>query len=61
VAVTDGGSDVIDAGDEGEILTETDPDGRPEDCGCWNTEQELPCFPCYRDGFEEANPDAGDD
>jgi hypothetical protein len=57
VAVTDGGSEIIDAGDDGEILDGSDDDGRPDDCGCWNTEQELPCFPCYREGFRSQNPD----
>jgi hypothetical protein len=47
VVATDGGSNVIDAGDEGVILE--DGDTRPEDCGCWNTEQGLPCWPCYRE------------
>ena len=42
---TDGGSDVIDAGDDG---------GRPDDCDCWdwNTDLDLPCWPCYRNGFD---------
>jgi len=35
-------------------------DGRPEDCDCWAT-GELPCWPCFRDGFEEPNPNAGVD
>lgn len=52
VAATDGG--IIDAGDEGAILDESD-DGRPDDCDCgdWNTGLELPCWPCYWDGFDE--------
>jgi hypothetical protein len=31
-------------------------DERPDDCDCWGPEQELPCWPCYRDDFEEPNP-----
>jgi len=33
-------------------------DERPEDCDCgeWNQGLNLPCWPCYRDGFEEPNP-----
>jgi hypothetical protein len=31
-------------------------DERPDDCDCWDAEQGLPCWPCYRDGFEEPNP-----
>lgn len=32
--------------------TETD---RPDDCCCedFHTDVDLPCWPCYRDGFEE--------
>lgn len=32
--------------------------GRPDDCDCgdWNDGQSLPCWPCYRDGFETPNP-----
>ncbi|PSQ44454.1 hypothetical protein BRD17_04000 [Halobacteriales archaeon SW_7_68_16] len=28
---------------------------RPSDCDCggWNDGEDLPCWPCYRDGFEE--------
>lgn len=43
VAATDGG--IIDEGG----------DGRPEDCDCgsWNADEDVPCWPCYRDGFRE--------
>jgi len=48
---TDGG-DIIEADDDGEILT--DDDGRPDDCQCaeFLADAGLPCWPCYRDGFE---------
>jgi hypothetical protein len=68
VAATDGGADIIDAGDEGEVLDEDDTDtddvadgGRPDDCDCgaWNAGEDLPCWPCARDGFEE--PASADD
>jgi len=62
--VADGG-EIIVAGDEGEILDEDDDedvvdlsevtgDARPEDCDCgdWNSGLGLPCWPCYREGFE---------
>jgi hypothetical protein len=55
VVASDGG--IIEAGDEGEVLDEGDGDGRPEDCDCSPLFDELPCWPCYRDGFEEPNPD----
>jgi hypothetical protein len=36
----------------------THSDERPDDCDCWNPKQGLPCWPCYRDGFEEPNQTA---
>jgi hypothetical protein len=62
--VADGG--VIEAGDGAEILDEDDDvvdlsevtgDAEPErpddcDCGDWNAGLGLPCWPCYRTGFE---------
>jgi predicted nucleic acid-binding Zn finger protein len=63
VAATDGGTEIIDAGDDGTIIDEEeDTDaGRPDDCDCgdWNADADLPCWPCYRDGFEE--PASADD
>ena len=56
VVTSDGG--IIDAGDDGEVLDEStdegDSDGRPADCDCgdWNAGEGLPCWPCYRDGFD---------
>ena len=53
VAATDGG--IINAGDDGEILTDSkNDDGRPDECDCgdWNPDTDLPCWPCYRDGFD---------
>jgi len=46
VTATDG-SGVLNTDD-------TDNDGRPDDCGCggWNDGLDLPCWPCYQDGFE---------
>jgi hypothetical protein len=34
-------------------------DERPSDCDCgdWNAGEGLPCWPCYRDGFEEPASD----
>ena len=53
VAATDGG--IIEAGDGGEILDESDEDsddGRPEDCRCDEDDLEVACWPCYRVGFD---------
>jgi hypothetical protein len=47
---TDGG--VIDAGDEGVILDEDEDGGRPDDCECAPCLGELPCWACYREGFD---------
>ncbi|PSP55379.1 hypothetical protein BRC82_05390 [Halobacteriales archaeon QS_1_67_19] len=63
VAATDGG-DVIVADDDGMILDSDDTNeenGRPDDCQCWDPDSELPCFPCWREGFRESNPKATDD
>jgi hypothetical protein len=35
-------------------------DERPEDCDCIEVAG-LPCWACYRDGFDEPNPDTGGD
>lgn len=32
------------------------PNKRPDDCDCSPLFEDLPCWPCYRDGFEESNP-----
>ena len=32
-------------------------DDRPDDCSCLSS-WDLPCWPCYRVGFETANPEA---
>lgn len=56
VATSDGG--IVDAGDDGVVLDDDadadDDDGRPDDCDCggFHDDAELPCWPCYRDGFE---------
>jgi hypothetical protein len=34
-------------------------DERPDDCDCSPLFEELPCWPCYREGFEEPNPHTG--
>jgi hypothetical protein len=70
----DGGTEIVVAGDEGELLEgdETDDDvddvadddGRPDECNCgeWNEGLGLPCWPCYREGFETpASADAEGD
>ncbi|MGB9931548.1 hypothetical protein [Haloarcula amylolytica] len=50
-AAADGG--IIVADDDGEIL-DADSDDRPDDCQCSPALARggLPCFPCYREGFE---------
>lgn len=34
---------------------------RPEDCDCSPQFEDLPCWPCFREGFETPNPDLPDD
>lgn len=45
--------------------TLAEDDDRPDDCMCSGSELEaeggLPCWPCYRAGFDDPNPDAGSD
>jgi hypothetical protein len=50
-----------DGGVTVEADTTDDSDDRPDDCDCgeWNQGLGLSCWPCYRDGFEEPNPNAG--
>jgi hypothetical protein len=49
---------------DGGLTVETEEsdhsDERPDDCDCAPTFEELPCWPCYRDGFEEPNPNVGE-
>jgi hypothetical protein len=35
---------------------ETTNDERPDDCDCSPLFEDLPCWPCYRDGFKKPNP-----
>lgn len=51
--VTDGGR-AIEHSPEYEQQT----DRRPMDCDCLPTFEDLPCWPCYRDGFRMPNPNA---
>jgi hypothetical protein len=32
-------------------------EGRPADCDCWDATASLPCWPCYREGFDRPNPE----
>jgi hypothetical protein len=40
-----------------------EPEERPDDCDCgeWNEGLDLPCWPCYRDGFETPASEVTDD
>jgi len=38
-----------------ELVTDGGRD-RPDDCICWDDTNDLPCFPCARDGFSDPNP-----
>jgi hypothetical protein len=53
VAATDGGT-AVDAG------TAVDGDARPDDCGCTAVMSDLPCWPCYREGFRTPADDGGE-
>jgi hypothetical protein len=49
VAAADGGEGIVVAGDDGEILDESD-DGDDTECACDELPDGVPCWPCYRDG-----------
>ena len=53
-AKTDGGVTV-------EVEGSDHSDERRDDCDCSPLFEELPCWPCYRDGFEKPNPNGGED
>jgi hypothetical protein len=53
---TDGGTATTT--DTVTMSEEDHPRERPVDCGCWDPDGDLPCWPCYRDGFETPNPDS---
>lgn len=36
---------------------EPQADRHPADCDCLPTFEDLPCWPCYRDGLRMLNPD----
>lgn len=57
-AATDGGVKTIGAE---EPETGSTDKGRPADCDCHATFEELPCWPCYRDSFEVPNPEVNVD
>lgn len=66
VLCSDGG--IIEADDGGEILDETESEAdessseRPDDCECQHFDSgvtDLPCWACYRDGFETVADEAG--
>jgi len=64
-AATDAPTARTDGGTAVDVATETDTDtdgDRPDDCDCgdWNHGLDLPCWPCYRDGFETPAGAGGD-
>ena len=60
-AATTGPALRADGGVTVEADTTDDSDKRPDDCDCTPPMEDLPCWPCYRDGFEDPNPNGGDD
>lgn len=46
---------------EGTATELTDFDARPENCDCAGWSVNFPCWPCYRDGFDDPNPNASED
>jgi hypothetical protein len=62
IAATDGG--VIEVSTDGKSLRDDDDADkgreRPADCDCHPAFEDLPCWPCYHDGFENPNPEVTD-
>lgn len=62
---TDAQTDHQEVATDGGAVVESDQTGdqRPDDCDCSEhfDSGELGCWPCYRDGFETANPDPSND
>jgi len=65
-AVSDGGvtdddtnpiNEVLPPAEEAFPTDEREGEERPADCDCWNADRELPCWPCYREGFRSQNPE----
>lgn len=53
----------VAASDGGDLLA-VDPESdqeRPDDCDCSPRVEDLPCWPCYRDGFEEPSQNTEED
>lgn len=42
----------------GDVSGQSLEEARPADCGCWSADQGLPCWPCWRDGFETPSLEA---
>jgi len=54
VVASDGGTTVEGADATASVDGDQANSDRPEDCACvnWNSNTDLPCWPCYRDGFD---------
>jgi len=53
-AVADGGVDEVVVGTQSvEDSTPADTAAVPEDCACDGMPDDLPCWPCYRDGVKQ--------
>lgn len=56
VAATDGGTAEVGVDAEAETDGRDDDRGRPDDCACHDVDAGLPCWACFRDGFDAPNP-----
>jgi len=55
-------TEILVAGDDAEIVDGEDrDDGRPDDCDCLPTFEDLPCFACYQAGFTTPTPSVDDE
>jgi hypothetical protein len=52
----------VNGGEDAAIIDGEDrDDGRPEDCDCLPTFDDLPCFACYQAGYSDPNPSVDDE
>ncbi|WP_336365022.1 SWIM zinc finger family protein [Halalkalicoccus salilacus] len=54
--VPDGGTTI-----ERSTVSEQQVESRPVDCDCLPTFEDLPCWPCYQEGFQTPNPNPDTD
>jgi len=55
-SLPDAGMTVDDLSSRQPVATDGGEPDRPHDCECWDVDESLPCWPCYREGYRSQNP-----